>query len=310
MKKVVFLLLLGLLFFALTACSSPPPPAPPPEPAAEPAPPPPSPPPPPPSPPPVEDPPPVEAPPPPREDTEGPVLRFSTPIKYFSPDGDGENDIYIATLSAGDESAIAGWSIDIREPVAPYVLFGHFEAAGAPPSHIEWDGKNPQGELVQSASDYLVTFTVTDVKGNRSVLEGVLETDILVIREGNRLKAQVPSIVFPPEKGSFDGLDEDTLSNNERILRRVAAVLNKFRDYKVSVEGHANAVKRTPQEESRELKPLSELRARAVVEELVRYGVDRSRLSSVGMGGSQPVVPYENRDGWWKNRRVEFILIK
>jgi outer membrane protein OmpA-like peptidoglycan-associated protein len=238
------------------------------------------------------------------------VLRFSTPIKYFSPDGDGENDIYIATLNAEDESEIAGWSIDIREPVAPYVLFGHFEADGAPPSHIEWDGRNPQGELVQSASDYLVTFTVADVKGNSTVLEGILETDILVIREGNRLKAQVPSIVFPPEKGTFEGLDEATLASNERILRRVAEVLNKFREYKISVEGHANAVLRTAREENNELKPLSDLRARAVVEELVRYGVDRSRLSSVGLGGTQPVVPYENRDGWWKNRRVEFILIK
>jgi outer membrane protein OmpA-like peptidoglycan-associated protein len=304
MEKVVSVLLLGVLFFALTACSSPPPPAPPPEqPVAEPAPPPPP-------PPPVEDPPHEDAPPPPREDTEGPVLHFSTPVKYFSPDGDGENDIYTATLSAEDESAIAGWSIDIREPVAPYVLFGHFEAGGAPPPYIEWDGKNLQGELVQSASEYLVTFTVTDVRGNPSVLEGILETDILVIREGNRLKARVPSIVFPPEKGSFDGLDAETMAGNERILRRIAEVLNKFRDYKVSVEGHANAVKRTAQEENNELKPLSELRARAVVEELVRHGVARSRLSFAGLGGSQPVVPYENRDGWWKNRRVEFILIK
>jgi outer membrane protein OmpA-like peptidoglycan-associated protein len=190
------------------------------------------------------------------------------------------------------------------------VLFGHFEGSGDPPARIEWDGKNSSGELVQSASDYLFTFNVADVHGNSSSLEGIIETDILVIRDGNRLKAQVPSIVFAAERGDFSGLDEDVLANNERILRRIAEVLNKFSDYKVTVEGHANPVTRTAEEESSELRPLSELRAKAVVAELIRYGVAGERLSAAGMGGSQPVVPYEDRDGWWKNRRVEFILIK
>jgi outer membrane protein OmpA-like peptidoglycan-associated protein len=301
-KAIVFLVLFGLIF-SILGCSSPPPPAP--EPVEAPAPTPP----PPPAPPP-EEPPPPPPPPPPPEDTEGPVLTFSSPIKYFSPDGDGVDDIYIAELSARDESPIAGWSIDIREPEPPYVLFGHFEAEGEPPARIEWDGKNPRGELVQSASTYLCTFTVTDIKGNSTILEEVLETDILVIRDGDRLKAQVPSIVFPAEKGTFDGLPDDVRENNERILMRIAEVLNKFREYRVSVEGHANAVLRTAREENNELRPLSQLRAQSVVEELVRYGVDRQRLSFVGMGGSQPVVPFEDHDGWWKNRRVEFILIK
>ena len=40
------------------------------------------------------------------------------------------------------------------------------------------------------------------------------------------------------------------------------------------------------------------------------YGVNSSRLSTVGRGGTQPVVPRSDRNNWWKNRRVEFILIK
>jgi outer membrane protein OmpA-like peptidoglycan-associated protein len=256
-----------------------------------------------------------EPPPPPPGDTEGPVLSFETSVQYFSPDGDGENDVLIATLGAQDESAIQSWSLDIKEPEPPHVLFGHFEGEGDPPAQIEWDGTNEEGELVQSASDYLVTFTVTDTEGNISSLDGVIQTDILVIRDGDRLKVQVPSIVFAAEKGNFDGLDEETLANNERILRRIAEVLNKFNTYRVVVEGHANAVLGTRREETRELQPLSELRARAVLEELVRYGVERERLSAVGLGGTQPIVPNgprntKEKDGWWKNRRVEFILIK
>jgi outer membrane protein OmpA-like peptidoglycan-associated protein len=247
---------------------------------------------------------------PPREDREGPVLNFNSSIDYFSPDDDGVNDVYIATLGVEDESPIQGWTLDIREPVAPYVLFAHFEGEGDPPSQIAWDGKNKKGELVQSASDYLITFIVADVKGNSSTMEGLLQTDILVIREGDRLRVQVPSIVFAADKGTFEGLPADVLDNNEWILRRVAQVLNKFGAYRVTVEGHGNAVLRTAREETTELKPLSEARAKTVVEELVGYGVARRRLTAVGMGGSRPVAPYEDRNGWWKNRRVEFILIK
>lgn len=292
MKKAFLVAGTVSIILILAGCKSPPPPqpAPPPPPPVVTAPPPP--------------------PPPPPQDVEGPVLSFESPVKYFSPDGDGENDIYAATLGAKDDSPIRGWTIDIREPAPPYVLFGHFEGEGDPPAQIEWDGKNDNGELVQSASDYLFTFTVTDVHGNSSSLEGTIETDILVIRDGDVLRAQVPSIVFAAEKGTFEGLPEDVLANNERILRRIAQVLNKFIAYKVTVEGHANPVLRTAQEETAELRPLSELRAKAVVEELVRYGVTRERLNAAGMGGSRPVVPYEERDGWWKNRRVEFILIK
>jgi outer membrane protein OmpA-like peptidoglycan-associated protein len=43
---------------------------------------------------------------------------------------------------------------------------------------------------------------------------------------------------------------------------------------------------------------------------LIEFGVARNRLSFVGMGGTKPVVRYDDRDNWWKNRRVEFVLIK
>jgi outer membrane protein OmpA-like peptidoglycan-associated protein len=55
----------------------------------------------------------------------------------------------------------------------------------------------------------------------------------------------------------------------------------------VKVEGHANPVLRTATEEKNELQPLSESRAKAVLAELVRYGVNEDRLSAIGMGGTR-----------------------
>ncbi|MDR1319419.1 MAG: OmpA family protein [Treponema sp.] len=243
-------------------------------------------------------------------DVSGPVLSFSYQPEYFSPDNDGIDDELIMSLGAQDASPLANWSLEIREPQPPYPLFYRTEGRGSPAERVTWDGRSNRGELVQAATDYPVTYRATDVLGNSSVLETKIGVDVLVIRDGDRLRIQVPSIIFRENAADFNTLPTATVDNNLRVLRRVAEILNKFRDYRVQVEGHANPVLRTVAEERNELQPLSESRARAVVNMLVEFGVSRGRLSSVGMGGSRPVVRFEDHDNWWKNRRVEFILIK
>jgi outer membrane protein OmpA-like peptidoglycan-associated protein len=253
-------------------------------------------------------------------DTTGPVLSAAFSADFFSPDGDGENDVMYITLNAEDDGGIYSWMIRIYEPNSTDHLFYEMSGIGAPPARLSWDGRsNITGELVQSASDYDCSFSATDNAGNVSTIHGVIQVDILVIREGDRLRVQVPSIVFGSNSGGFDGLAEDVVENNMYILTRIAAVLNKFRTYKVQVEGHTNPLAQTEREKQREQvtdQLLSTQRAQTVVNYLVDLGVDSSRLSAIGVGGARTIVPYAdeqgrpNRDNWWKNRRVEFLLIK
>jgi flagellar hook assembly protein FlgD/flagellar motor protein MotB len=253
-------------------------------------------------------------------DITGPVLSFRSQPEYFSPDNDGVDDDLIMFLGVQDVSPIANWSLEIREPEPPNLLFYRIEGRGSPAERTTWNGRSSRGELVQSATDYPFVFRAEDALGNASSLEGKIGVDVLVIRDGDRLKIQVPSIVFRANAADFNGLPQDVVDNNNRILRRIAEILNKFRDYQVQVEGHANpttapgTAARSAEEtgSAREigLQPLSEDRARATVGFLVGFGVNRGRLSSIGAGGTRPVVRFEDRDNWWKNRRVEFILIK
>jgi outer membrane protein OmpA-like peptidoglycan-associated protein len=256
------------------------------------------------------------------QDTTGPELEVTLSVQYFSPDNDGDNDELAITLKAVDaENAVAGWTFEIHEPQPPYNVFFQWSGEGAPTEAITWDGRNTEGELVQSASEYPYTFNAEDSLGNASKLEGNIEVDVLVIREGDNLRVQVPSIVFGKNSGGFDGLEEEIAANNDWILRRIAAVLAKFDTYQVKVEGHANpteninaktaaARRRAENEQKKELQPLSEKRAEAVVDYLVELGIERERLSSFGIGGARTVVPFEDKDNWWKNRRVEFLLVK
>jgi flagellar motor protein MotB len=302
-KKHIFQCLTVLIVFFAVSCGGTPPPvkeSPPPAlpPAEE------SPPPPPPPPFPLQE---------PEPDTTGPELAVAFSTRYFSPDNDGVEDQLIVTISVKDESSIDRWHIEIREPQPPYLVFSEWSGRGNPPEKIIWDGRSASGELVQSASDYPFKLTVTDIHGNSSVFEGLVEVDVLVIREGENLRVQVPSIVFGSNSGGFEGLNSEVTVVNDLILRRIAQVLNKFNTYQVRVEGHANPTARTERarrQEQAELQSLSEARAKTVVDYLVNLGVERSRLTYFGIGAARPVVGIDDRDNWWKNRRVEFLLVK
>jgi outer membrane protein OmpA-like peptidoglycan-associated protein len=300
----------------LVSCKSPPPPA---EEPSLPPPSPPSPPPPPPEP---------EAEPEAEPDTAGPELKVTLSAEYFSPDDDGMADVLDIALEARDESDIWIWQFDIFDPnnrlfrrwTGEVDTFRDEAAAESAKTAlrifeklISWDGRGLSGELIQSASDYPFVFTAADVFNNSSTSKGIIQIDVLVIKEGDILRVQVPSIVFASNSVGFDGLSEEDKANNDWILRRIAQVLQKFSGYHVTVEGHANytvspAQTRQRQRESQELRALSQARAGTIVNYLAGLGVERERLSSVGIGGDRPIVAFEDRDNWWKNRRVEFIL--
>jgi len=235
----------------------------------------------------------------------------------FNP-ADGALNIEIVSR---DPDSIAGWSISVREPVYPYGVFYERSGEGAPPGLLTWDGLGESGALVQSAMSYPIVITITTADGEEIVVfRNYVAVDVLVAvtEDGGLLRIIVPAIIFGPDRGDFVGVAPSVRENNERVLARIAEILNRFEDYSIVVEGHANPVAapgtalRAEEEEGSPrilgLRPLSQARAETVLEYLVSLGVDRSRLSAVGAGGTRVIVPFEERDYWWQNRRVEFIL--
>ncbi len=258
-----------------------------------------------------------------------PVLSVKTSPRYFSPDNDGNDDDLNVSLKCESKAKISSWSFVINDPNGRE--FWRTSGKSSITELLTWDGRGSNGELVQSAMDYPYVFTVTDELGMTSSVEGKINVDVLVIRVGDVLKMQVPSIIFRSDNADFgleekdasgrvikQGITAEQKANNERVLRRIAEILKKFEDYNVTIVGHANRLTDNAQEETVDnpsawgpaLIPLSLRRAQYVQQQLISLGIASSRLSVEGKGGTEPVADTKDRSVNWKNRRVEFILNK
>jgi flagellar hook assembly protein FlgD/outer membrane protein OmpA-like peptidoglycan-associated protein len=245
-------------------------------------------------------------------DNSAPLVDVGLGPVPFSPDDDNVDDELKIALNVRDLSPVRDWEMIIRDPRGrEFIRFG---GKGRPSERIIWDGRSRQGELVQSAEDYPFEIRVTDYLGHSTLEKGNIPVDILVIREGGRLKVRISNITFKPYKADLV-TDGEQGAKNQEVLKRLSQVLKKYGSYRILIEGHAvseyydNAA-RAAREEKEELQPLSLARATTVRATLSDLGIQNSRMDVDGKGGTEPIVPHSDLDNRWKNRRVEFVLIK
>lgn len=245
-------------------------------------------------------------------DDSTPVVDVDLEPAPFSPDNDNVEDELAISIDIDDLSPISSWLMEIEDPKGNDFIT--FSGTGRPADRFLWDGRSANGELVMAAEDYPYTLTVVDELGNTSVDNGIIPVDILVIRDGENLKIMISSITFMPYRAELV-LDGEKGQKNQKVLERLAEILKKYSNYQIVIEGHAVSeyyydADRAAREEREELAPLSSQRAAEVRNALIELGIDGSRIDTIGMGGTAPVVPHGDMENNWKNRRVEFILIK
>jgi outer membrane protein OmpA-like peptidoglycan-associated protein len=95
------------------------------------------------------------------------------------------------------------------------------------------------------------------------------------------------------------------LADSHQLLAQVidAIVSNDIK--RIRVEGHTD----NRGNKAKNLK-LSQDRAAAVADHLVKSGIDRGRLETAGFGDTRPVAPNLTPKGRELNRRVEFIILE
>lgn len=96
------------------------------------------------------------------------------------------------------------------------------------------------------------------------------------------------------------------LPESEKLLDEVAAAMKDHPEIlRVRVEGHTDSRAGT-----RYNRKLSRARARSVRKYLIEQGVPGRRLVARGYGEKEPLDSNKTREGRYKNRRVEFKILK
>jgi OOP family OmpA-OmpF porin len=99
----------------------------------------------------------------------------------------------------------------------------------------------------------------------------------------------------------FDNAKSIVKKNYHQEIAKLAAVMKKYPDLKITIEGHTDNVGGLTYNEK-----LSQLRADAVKNYLaVKFGVEASRLTAKGYGPIRPIESNATKEGRQKNRRVE-----
>jgi outer membrane protein OmpA-like peptidoglycan-associated protein len=143
----------------------------------------------------------------------------------------------------------------------------------------------------------------------------VVPVDILVIKDGDVYKVRIASITFKADSPDYVNVDSEKALKNTDTIKRLADIFKKYSKYKIQIEGHANLVNwnnaaKAKVEQEQELLPLSKKRADAIREALIAQGIEPARITTVGIGAAKPLVAFSDLDNIWKNRRVEFVLIR
>ena len=121
--------------------------------------------------------------------------------------------------------------------------------------------------------------------------------DAEVRREGEGI------VILFKEKVLF-GFDRSDLTTSAQAnLDKLVNVLQKYPDTDIQIIGHTDSKGTDEYNQS-----LSERRASSVASYLSSKNVSSSRLTTKGMGESDPIATNDTEDGRSQNRRVEFVI--
>ncbi|HBX51932.1 MAG: hypothetical protein A2275_18535 [Bacteroidetes bacterium RIFOXYA12_FULL_35_11] len=146
--------------------------------------------------------------------------------------------------------------------------------------------------ITVEAKDYLFhseNFDLAEAKDYKEI-----EKEIKLSKMNKDVKIVLRNVFFDYGKAT---LKSESFGELDRLMQ----LLKDFPKLKIEISGH------TDNRGGKNInKPLSENRAKAVVDYLVKNGIAADRLTFAGYADEQPVADNKTEDGRQMNRRVEF----
>lgn len=96
------------------------------------------------------------------------------------------------------------------------------------------------------------------------------------------------------------------VEDSRALLDDVAKLLKEHKELvRIRIDGHTDSTGK-----DRANKRLSEKRANAVKQYLIKAGISKKRLVAKGFGEAKPVADNDTEEGRFKNRRVDLTILK
>ncbi|HQL42379.1 MAG TPA: OmpA family protein [Spirochaetota bacterium] len=167
------------------------------------------------------------------------------------------------------------------------------------------DGEYKQSTAVNAKGD----ITVPD-KDNVEVIfesDGHVPKKVIVNKSDKQLKVVLDQIQ-PGKSVIIDNIHFDfdkwyIRKDSITILDKLVEMMKKNPSLIVEVQGHTDSTGDKTYNQK-----LSEKRADAVAEYIIKHGISPERISSRGYGETKPVASNETKEGRQKNRRTEFYF--
>ncbi len=102
----------------------------------------------------------------------------------------------------------------------------------------------------------------------------------------------------------FDVASSTIKSESYAVLNEIVEILNANSNAMIQIAGHTDSDGNESYNQT-----LSEQRAASVYNYLIDHGISASRLTTIGCGENQPVVPNTSAGNKAMNRRIEFTVL-
>ena len=206
----------------------------------------------------------------------------------------------------GNEKAVEGefhyWEYGTREGVSEIQVFRNFENALKQASFtlvyedspgIITAHKGGTWYLLDNKGTFYYQTIVTEKSMNQEVVADASSLSDELKKSGH---VAVYGIHFETGKAAI-------LPDSESVLGEIVKMLQQSPDVKLSVEGHTDNVCAAASNQA-----LSEKRAQAVTDYLVKAGLPADRFTATGYGSTQPIATNDTDEGKAQNRRIDFLV--
>jgi outer membrane protein OmpA-like peptidoglycan-associated protein len=164
------------------------------------------------------------------------------------------------------------------------------------------DGK--YAAIIEANEDYLMTLRKEGMAFSSHLIEKEKTDEKGVVKADLEMKKIETGQTYNINHLNFATNSYELNDKSIMIIEAFSEFLKTNKSIKVAIHGHTDDVG----DDAANL-ILSELRAKAVYEHLIKTGISKDRLSYKGFGETKPIADNNTETGRQKNRRTEFLIL-